>query len=285
MKLDDLIKTVEKIDLISRTNSKQKLAGDTLSAFRGQGVVFDSIRKYEEGDDVRNINWKATARFRETYVNIFSEDKVRTVWILIDISGSSTLGSARRSKIDLEIEMAATLAYSAIRQNDAVGVIFFTDEIKTLIRPIRGMAGFWHIAKTMVDQESLSGETSINSSLDFLMKINCSGSIIFIVSDFMTQGFEYNSAILAQHNEMYAIRVYDNLEQKIPNIGWVRIKDVETGKQKWVNTSSANFKKEYQKQQLKHVEYFEQFILNNAISSISVRSDEDVVEKLVQLMR
>ncbi|HTE02141.1 MAG TPA: DUF58 domain-containing protein [Mucilaginibacter sp.] len=284
MELGELIKTVQKINLLSNSISRQKLAGGNISALKGRGIVFDSVRKYETGDDVRSINWSVTARFRETYVNTFNEDKVRRVWLLIDVSGSGAIGTTRRSKIDLEIEIAATIAYNAIRKNDSVGVIFFSDKIERLIMPIKGMAGFWHIAKAMVECKPCSGSTSIDCALNFLMKINCTSSLVFILSDFLTTGYERAGAIFAQQNDIFTIRVYDKIEYQLPKLGWVKLRDIEGGQQKWVNTSSEQFSKTYSDQQLRIGENYTGFIRKNGIKNIEVSTDEDIIEKLSLLM-
>jgi uncharacterized protein (DUF58 family) len=284
MELEELIKAVQKIDLVANTISKQKLAGGSPSLLKGRGILFDSIRKYEAGDDVRNINWNVTARFRETYVNTFNEDKVRRVWILVDVSGSTILGTTKHRKIDLEMEIGATLAYNAVRKNDSVGIIFFSDKIEKLIMPIKGMAGFWHIAKTMVEIKPCPGATSINEALNFLMKINCTGSLTFIISDFMTTGYERPCSIFARQNDVLTIRVHDKIERRLPKLGWVKLRDIESGKQQWVNTSSNKFTKAYHEQQLKEQENYTRFLSKNAINNIAVCTDEDIIEKLSLLM-
>ena len=284
MKLEELIKTVQKIDLLSNTVSKQKLAGGNPSPFKGRGIVFDSIRKYEAGDDIRNINWKVTARFIDTYVNTYHEDKVRRIWILIDVSGSSFLGTERRCKLDLEIEIAATLAYSAIRKNDSVGVIFFSDKIERLIMPISGMSGFWHIAKALVECKPCDGNTSLNVALNFLMKMNCSSSLVFIVSDFMTSGYERACATFAQQNDILTVRVHDKIEYNIPKIGWVKLRDIESGKEKWINASSDRFNEIQKKNNMQEFENYTKFLNTYGIRNIDLGTEENIIEKLSFLM-
>lgn len=284
MELNELIATIQKIDLKATSKTHQKMAGTTTSLFKGRGVVFDSIRKYERGDDVRNINWNVTARFNDTFVNTFSEDKVRTIWILIDCSGSVGFGSKRRIKLDLEIEIAATLAYSAIRHNDAVGVVFFSDTTKKIIMPLRGMSGFWHIAKALVDCKPVAGKTDMESSLKFLLNENCSHSLVFLVSDFKATGYEESARILALHNDFFTIQVQDVLETNFPKLGWIQLKDIESGKQKWVNTASVNFQKSYDQQHLEYQNYYNHFLSKYGVSNVTIRTDDEVVEKLALLL-
>lgn len=284
MELKELIATIQKIDLMTTAKTQHKIAGSTTSLFKGRGVVFDSIRKYERGDDVRNINWNVTARFNDTFVNTFSEDKVRTIWILVDCSASVGFGTQRRTKLDLEIEIAATLAYSAIRQNDAVGVIFFSDEVEKVIMPLRGMPSFWHIAKALVDCKPLTGKTNMSSSLQFLLNENCSHSLVFLVSDFRTIGYEKSARILALHNDFFTIQVQDILEIAFPRLGWMQLKDLESGQQKWVNTASASFQKFYEQQHLEYQNYYDQFLAQYGISNLTIRTNDEVVEKLALFM-
>jgi uncharacterized protein (DUF58 family) len=284
MKLDELIKTVQKIDLLSNTISRQKLAGSNPSPFKGRGIVFDSLRKYEPGDDVRDINWKVTARFLDTYVNTFNEDKVRRIWLLVDVSGSSLVGTNRRSKIDLEVEVAATLAYSAIRKNDSVGVIFFSDKIERLIMPIKGMSGFWYIARALVESKPCAGTTSIDVALNFLMKLNTSSSLVFIISDFLTTGYERACATFAQQNDVLTVRVFDKIEYKLPKLGWVKLRDIESGSEKWINTRNGQFDAVHQENHTKQLDNYTSFLRKNGIKNIAVGTDEDMIEKLSFLM-
>jgi uncharacterized protein (DUF58 family) len=284
MELNELIATIQKIDLMTTSKTHHKIAGSTTSLFKGRGVVFDSIRKYERGDDVRNINWNVTARFNDTFINTFSEDKVRTIWILIDCSGSVSFGTKRRTKLDLEIEIAATLAYSAIRHNDAVGVVFFSDAVNKVVMPLRGMTGFWHIAKALVDCRPLAGNTKMDSSLEFLLKENCSHSLVFLLSDFKTIGYQESARILALHNDFFTIQVQDVLETTFPKLGWIQLKDIESDVQKWVNTASANFQKSYEQQQLEYQNYYNHFLLKYGVSNVTIQTHDEVVEKLALLL-
>ncbi len=284
MELNELIAAIQKIDLMATSKTRQKIAGSTTSLFKGRGVVFDSIRKYERGDDVRNINWNITARFNDTFVNTFSEDKVRTVWILVDCSGSMGFGTQRRTKLDLEIEIAATLAYSAIRQNDAVGVVFFSDVTQRVIMPLRGMSGFWHIAKALVDCKPSEGTTKMHSALRFLLNENCSHSLVFLLSDFKTTGYEESARIVALHNDFCAIQVQDALERSFPKLGWMQLKDIESGAQKWTNTASAHFQKSYKQQHLEYQDYYHHFLSKHGILNVTIQTHEDVVAQLALLM-
>jgi uncharacterized protein (DUF58 family) len=284
MNLEELIGTVQKIDIVDKSLYKQKRSGSYTSTLKGHGLTFDTIRKYEIGDDVKNINWNVTARLREPYVNTFTDDKERLIWIIIDVSGSTILETNYRNKFDLEIEIGAVLAYSAIKRNDSVGIIFFSNKIEKIIMPNKGMASFWHIAKTMVDMTASGKTTDINIALQLLMKIGRKRSIVFILSDFISDDYMPSVKVLQQNHNIIAIRIYDELEYDFPNVGWVKLKDAETGIQKWVNTSSKKFKKNFSDQFEIIDVYFKNTFNYHTKSTLSINTRENVVEKLLKFM-
>jgi uncharacterized protein (DUF58 family) len=283
MELEELISTVRRIDILDKSSYKQKLSGLYTSTIKGHGLTFDSIRKYQVADDSKNINWNATARFREPYVNIFTEDKERLVWIVIDVSGSTFFGTGNRSKVDLEIEIGATLAYSALKNNDAVGVIFFSDKIEGLIQPNKGMRNFWHIAKKMVDIKPAEAKTDISFALQLLMKIGGKRSMIFMLSDFMGDDYSAAVKILEQNHKLIAIKVYDEIERSLPGIGWVKLRDSESGDEQWANTSSSKFKIKYNNRFAKAENYFSE-TFSHSPNTLTISTSENAVEKLLKFM-
>jgi uncharacterized protein (DUF58 family) len=284
MELDDLIKTVQKIDLMDKTISRQKKAGSRTGSLKGHGLSFDSIRKYEIGDDTKNINWNVTARFRDTYINTFVEDKEQVVWILIDTSGSTVFGSKFKSKFDLEIEIGATLAYSALKNNDSVGVIFFSNKIEKLIQPSKGMKNFWHIAKEMVNIKPCHKTINIDIALQYLMKIGSRSSLIFILSDFIGENYNSYVKIIEQNHKLIAIKVYDEMDNHFPDVGWIKLKDSESAKERWVNTSSVGFKNNYRSQFEKKDQYFNKTFLTTPLNTLKISTGENVIEKLMQFI-
>lgn len=284
MELDELLSTVQKIEILDRSIYKQKLSGAYNSQLKGQGLTFDSIRKYEAGDDVRDINWNVTARFQEPYINTYIEDKKRLIWIIIDVSGSTIFGTDRRSKLDLEIEIGATLAYSSIKKNDLVGVIFFSDKIEKLIQPARGMQNFLHIAKEMVSIKPGEKKTDIGNALQFFSRVNNKRSLIFLLSDFIGDNYAPYLKILEQKHELIAIKVYDKREQNLPDVGWIKLRDLESGKESWVNTAAIKFKKNLSTQFEKSEKFFDETFHYNQMNTLKIGTNENIEEKLLKFM-
>ena len=284
MELDELIREIEKMEMLSRQVSHQKLAGLFNSSFKGRGVSLDAIRRYEPGDDVRDINWNVTARFQETYINTFTEDKERLIWILLDTSGSGRFSTSGKSKFEIAVLLAATLAYSAVDNNDRVGVICFNGKVQQVIQPARGMLHFWRIAKELVSLKPQGRSAGLNEALEFLMKINNKSSLVFLLSDFMETDYAPSARILAQQHQLAAIRIFDEKEKHLPTLGWVNLLDSETGKAKWVNTFSGKFKKEYQAQFEKVEAYFEQAFISGTVNKLSLSSRDNYQEKLFSFL-
>lgn len=285
MELEAVIKNIQKMEVLCKSISQQKLAGAFRSSFKGRGVALDAIRKYEVGDDIRDINWNVTARFREPFIKTFTEDKERLIWILIDVSGSGSFGTTGKSKYELEVEIGAALAYSALESNDQVGVLFFSDKIEKLIQPARGMVHFWRIAKEMVSIDPVGKATDITGALKFLLHINPKSSVVFLLSDFISGEYGPASQVLAQQHELVAIRVFDEKEHRLPKLGWIRMKDAESGKYKWINTSSASFRKNYQFHQDKVESYFREAFRNSVVGNIAIGTHEDHMERLIGFMQ
>jgi uncharacterized protein (DUF58 family) len=284
MEFEELIRTVRKIDISDKNIYVQKLSGLYQSKLKGDGLSFDSIRKYEIGDDVRDINWNVTARFNEPHINTFTEDKQRLIWIIIDVSGSSIFGANKRNKIDLEIEIGANLAYNAIKNGDSVGAIFFSDKVEKMIPPAKGMQNFWLIAKTMTDIKPSGKPTNLNSALEFLIKINSKRSLAFVLSDFIDNRYADYLKNLQQKHKLIAIKVFDKLEREFPNIGWIKLKDAETGKDQWVNTGSAKFRKSFNDRFETADLYFKNAFSNNRLNTLLIATDDNVEEKLLNFI-
>lgn len=284
MTLEELIAVVKKFEILFQQMSRQKISGAANSLFKGRGLNFDSIRQYQAGDDVRTINWNVTARLRATHTNTYTEDKERLIWIMIDISLSNNFGTIRRTKFDLELEIAISMAYSALKTNNTVGVIFFSDRIEKLVQPAKGMANFWYIAKLMTEITPTAKTTNLAAAMEFLMKITAHNSTVVILSDFLTRGYGQISKIIAQKHELVAIRVYDKHEYELPNLGWVKLKDIESGETRWANTASANFANHYHNQYQVHQDYFNSVYQKHHLKNAAFATDEDVAPKFIKLM-
>ena len=279
-----MMRIVQKIDVLSKSMSRQKFSGAYSSTIKGRGLTFNSIRRYEIGDDTKDINWNATARFRETYINTFIEDKDRLVWIIIDVSGSSTFGTNKRSKLDLEIEIAATLAYSSIKKNDAVGIIFFSDKIEGYVYPAKGIVAFGRLAKQMVSINPCGNSTDLYQCLDFLIKISHKRSLVILISDFMASNYAPLCKTLCLKHELMAIRIYDEKEYTLPKLGWIRLKEAESKREKWVNTRSVKFKNGFQDNFKQAEEYFQQAFCNNPLNTLAISTGDNPMEKLLKFM-
>jgi uncharacterized protein (DUF58 family) len=284
MTLDELVRSVKKIDIASRFGSKQRFAGSFKSNFRGSGYTFDKVRKYEVGDDVRNINWSATARFRETYINCYSEEKQQHIWLLIDVSASNLFGTGNKTKIDLVTEISASLAYSSLKNNDHVGIIFFAEKIEKIIYPQKGLASFWHIAASMIAIKPTGKATDLCGAINHLANICRRNSMIFIVSDFIAPDYENACKLLSHKHELIAIRVYDKGETKLPPLGWVKILDAETKTNQWIKTSSAAFNQKLTERYQKTESYFFNAFADNNAGALSISTDDDFSNRLFEFM-
>jgi len=284
MVFDDLMRIIQKVNIVSKELTNQKALGLHNSPFRGRGIVFDSVRKYEIGDDIRTINWNVTAKFKETYVNTFKEDKERLIWLLIDISGSVVFGTDKYSKWELEQILSASIAFSSIKANNAVGVIFFSNKVEGCIRPAKGMTAFGYIARNIIDFKPNGNATDIIPALELLMSSGNKCSLVFILSDFITQNYKTYCKLLMQKHELIAIRVYDKMETCFSDLGWVNLKDAENMSSNWINTSSAKIKNSLIKNFEDTEKYFYEVFSINAHNILNISTNDDPVEKLVRFM-
>jgi uncharacterized protein (DUF58 family) len=284
MELNELIQKIQKVELLSKSVTHQKLSGLFNSSFKGRGLSFNSIRKYESGDDIRTINWNVTARIREPYTNTYTEDRERLIWIMIDVSGSGVFGTNKQSKADLAIEIGATLAFSALSNNDRVGVIFFSDRIEKLIQPARGMVNFWRIAKEMIHISPQGKSTDLTNALQYLLKINRQKSLIFLLSDFICKDYQAAAKVVAQQHELTPIRVFDNKEQSLPNVGWAKFKDAESGHEKWVNTGSKVFKDMYNSRYKEVEQYYNETFDRLSGGKLTIGTGDDYIQQLISFM-
>lgn len=246
MQLQDLIGNVQRFELLSAKLTQQKLAGLFASTFKGRGLAIDHLRKYEAGDNVRDIDWNVTARYREPFTKVFTQERERLVWVLLDVSSSMRNDAPGKSKYDVQLELGAALAYAALAGNDRVGVIFYSDQVEQVIHPGRGKMHFWNIAHTMVGLTPSRQATSIVTALRFLADYTTTRtSAIFLLSDFICPDYAQVVPVLAQQHELFALRVYDEREGTVPRLGWVRLRDAESGVVRWVNTFSAAFRQQF----------------------------------------
>src|SRR5574344_1535231 len=245
---ENLLKNVRKIEIKSRGLSHQIFAGQYHSAFKGRGIAFSEVREYQYGDDIRDIDWNVTARFNRPYVKVFDEERELTVMLLIDVSGSLEFGTQKQLKKDMLTEIAATLAFSAIENNDKIGVIFFSDKIEKFIPPKKGRKHILYIIRELIDFEANSRKTNIQQALQYLTNVMKRRCTAFVISDFSdSNDFENALTIANRKHDIVALQVFDKRVAEIPNVGLMRVKDVETGLEQWIDTSSSIVRKMHHK--------------------------------------
>lgn len=285
METSDIIQKVRKIEIKTKGLSNHIFAGEYHSAFKGRGMTFAEVREYQFGDDVRTIDWNVTARFGHPYVKIFEEERELTVMLLIDVSGSRVFGTVSRLKMDIVTEVAATLAFSTIQNNDKVGVIFFSDRIEKFIPPKKGRKHVLHIIREMIDFKPESTRTDIASAVRYLTNAIKKRSTAFLISDFMDEGFEKELTIANRKHDIVALQVYDIRETEMPDVGLVKLKDAETGERIWVDTSDARLRKSYRNAWGQSQLELQKTFSKSGVDSVSMNTADDYVKSLMKLFR
>ena len=284
METSDLLKKVRQIEIKTRGLSNNIFAGQYHSAFTGRGMAFSEVRDYQFGDDIRDIDWNVTARFNKPYIKVFEEERELTVMLLIDVSGSLEFGTVRQMKKDMVTEIAATLAFSAIQNNDKIGVIFFSNQIEKFIPPKKGRKHILYIIRELIDFQAKSRRTNIRAALEYLTNVMKRRCTAFILSDFIDQESFKNSLMIANRkHDVVAIQVYDRRVEELPAIGLMKIKDAETGHEQWIDTSSRAVRRAHHDWWVsKQTELNETFTKSN-VDNVSVRTDQDYVKALMNL--
>ena len=281
MELQELIRNIQKVEVLCEKLTQQTLAGLFDSTFRGRGWNIDHLRKYQVGDNIKDIEWNVTARFRETFVKTFTQEKERLVWILLDVSKSVRHTTSGKSKYEVVLEIGAALAFSALESQDQVGVVLYSDKIEQLIPAARGKVHFWRIAQALVALRPSGQATDMAGALQFLQKSNAKSSVVFLLSDFVAGDYARPSHLLAQQHELVAIRVFDERESTVPPLGWVRLQDAESGKTRWLNTSAAAFRQRYAQQYAQVADSFRQAYGNTSVKSLSVSVTGNYMQELI----
>jgi uncharacterized protein (DUF58 family) len=284
METSELLKKVRQIEIKSRGLSRNIFAGQYHSAFKGRGMAFSEVREYEYGDDIRDIDWNVTARYSKPYIKVFEEERELTVMLLIDVSGSRNFGSHEIMKQDMITEIAATLAFSAIQNNDKIGVIFFSDKIEKFVPPQKGKKHILYIIRELIDFQPQNRQTNISVVLKYLTNAIKKRCTAFVISDYIS-GDKYEHALTIANNkhDMVAIQVYDSREAEIPAVGLVKVKDAESGTEKWIDTSVAKVRAVYKHWWEKRQEEMNNAFQKSHVDSISVGTDEDYVKALISL--
>jgi uncharacterized protein (DUF58 family) len=281
----ELLKRVRKIEIKSRGLTNQIFSGQYHSAFKGRGMAFSEVREYQFGDDIRSIDWNVTARFNHPYVKIFEEERELTVMIMIDVSGSNNFGTREQLKSGKITEIAAVLAFSAIQNNDKVGVIFFSDKIEKFIPPKKGTSHILRIIRELVDFKPENSTTKISEPLKFLTNAIKKRCTAFLISDFIDDNFTDAIKIASRKHDLIGVRIVDFRETEIPDIGMVKFRDFETGKLFWADTSSKELRNTLNYGWEKHEKQLQEVFLKSRIDVATIRTDEDYIKPLMTLFK
>ena len=286
METSEIIKKVRKIEIKTRGLSSNIFAGQYHSAFKGRGMAFSEVREYQYGDDVRDIDWNVTARFHRPYVKVFEEEREMTVMLLIDVSGSLDFGTQKQMKRDMVTEIAATLAFSAIQNNDKIGVVFFSDKIEKYIPPKKGRKHILYIIREMLDFKPESTRTDVKQAIEFLSSVQKRRTTAFILSDFYVRGdFLQSLQIANRKHDVVAIQVYDQRARELPDVGLMKVVDAETGYEQYVDTSSKKLRQAYNKYWLTRQAQLQDTFTKSNVDSVSIATNEDFVKSLLLLFK
>ncbi|HNZ61689.1 DUF58 domain-containing protein [Porphyromonadaceae sp. NP-X] len=285
METSEILKKVRRIEIKTRGLSQDIFAGAYHSAFKGRGMTFSEVREYQYGDDIRTIDWNVTARFGRPYIKIFEEERELTVVLLIDVSASGEFGTVSRMKKDMMTEIAATLAFSTIQNNDKIGVIFFSDKIEKFIPPKKGRKHVLYIIRELIDFRPESNRTNLAGALRYFTNAIKKRSTAFVISDFMDNNFDNELTIANRKHDVVALQVYDERETEMPDIGLVKLKDAETGQRIWIDTADKHLRTYY-----KHNWGEKQLNLQRAftkakVDAVSMSTSDDYVQALMRLFQ
>lgn len=286
METADLISQVRRIEIKTRGLSNNIFAGEYHSAFKGRGMAFSEVREYQYGDDVRDIDWNVTARLGKPYVKVFEEERELTVILMIDVSGSLDFGTSKQTKRQLATEIAATLAFSAIQNNDKIGVIFFTDRVEKFIPPKKGRKHILYIIRELLNFEPVSSRTDVGAAVEFMTNAIKKRCTVFILSDFFDKGdFTSQLTIANRRHDVVALQIYDQRLTELPNIGIVKVRDAETGAETYIDTSSQRTRREHHEWWVRNQVLLRNIFTKSNVDNISIRTDEDFVKALMMLFR
>lgn len=287
METTELLKKVRQIEIKTRGLSRNIFAGEYHSAFKGRGMAFSEVREYQFGDDIRNIDWNVTARYNHPYIKVFEEERELTVMLLIDVSGSREFGSSEKMKKNIITEISAVLSFSAIQNNDKIGVIFFSDTIEKFIPPKKGRSHILRIIRELIDFHPQHQGTDITGAVRYLTNAIKKRCTAFVISDFMDDNPDLQMALSIANNkhDMVALNIYDERETQLPSIGMMQVKDAETGKSVWIDSSSRKTRKIYADWWQKHSGRLDQMFKRCGVDAVSVSTNQDYVKSLMNLFK
>lgn len=285
METSELLKKVRKIEIKTRGLSNQIFSGEYHSAFKGRGMTFSEVREYQFGDDIRSIDWNVTARFNAPYVKVFEEERELTVMLLVDVSGSKEFGTQKQLKQELVTELSAVLAFSAIQNNDKIGVVFFSDIIEKFIPPKKGTAHILRIIRELINFKPQHKATNIAEALRYFTNVIKKRCIAFLITDFLDDGYEDALKIANKKHDVVAIRIYDKRETEIPSVGLIKLKDAETGKFMWVNTFDKTVRNNYSAWNAKRENRLKEFFTKSGVDAITLRTDQSYIKPLMSFFK
>ncbi len=281
----ELIKKVRTIEIKTKGLTRQIFAGEYHSAFKGRGMTFSEVREYQYGDDTRNIDWNVTARYNRPFIKIYEEERELTVMLLIDISGSRNFGSVSMLKKNVITEISAVLSFSAIYNNDKIGVIFFSDRIEKYIPPQKGKKHILHIIRELIEFKPESQKTDLSEPLKFLSNVIKKRCTAFIISDYMSPDFENSLKVARKKHDLVALKIYDPRETILPPVGLAKFRDPETGQAKWIDTSLQSVRKSYEKKWQEDEADIKRLFSRNSIDYAGISTTEDYVIPLLNIFK
>ena len=286
MDANELLKKVRRIEIKTRGLSQNIFAGEYHSAFKGRGMTFSEVREYQYGDDIRDIDWNVTARHNHPYVKVYEEERELTVMLLVDVSGSRLFGAVGDEKREMIAEIAATLAFSAIQNNDKIGVILFSDKIEKFIPPKKGRKHILFIIRELIDFTPDNRGTDLGMVLKYFADALKKRCTTFLISDFIDEKDYYKALSIASNkHDVYGIQVYDKRDSQLPDVGLMRVSDLETGEERWVDTSSKKVRNEYGRWWYERQQVMSDTLKRCGVGSVSVATDEDYVAALMGLFK
>ena len=285
MEIKDIIKKVKQIEIRTKKKSEATLMGQYHSAFKGQGMTFSEVRPYQFGDEIRRIDWNKTARFREPFVKVMEEERELTMMLLVDISASMDYGTKTQLKREFVAEIAASLGFSAAGNNDKVGLILFADKVYKVIPPKKGRKHILAIISTILSADYVPAESQIDKALEYMMNIFKKRSMLFMFSDFEDEYDVKMLRVASRKHQLLGMRIFDDKDIQIPDVGYALFQDAETGKQIWANTSSARWRYEFAEKQKRKVKNLEEDFENSSATLMNINTGEDYSKFLYQYFR
>lgn len=287
METTELLKKVRQIEIKTRGLSRNIFAGEYHSAFKGRGMAFSEVREYQFGDDIRNIDWNVTARYSHPYIKVFEEERELTVMLLVDVSGSREFGSFEKMKKNVITEISAVLSFSAIQNNDKIGVVFFSDTIEKFIPPKKGKSHILRIIRELIDFQPKQNGTDITEAIRYLTNAIKKRCTAFVISDFMDNNAALEMALSIANNkhDVVALKIYDERETELPSVGMLKLRDAETGESVWVDSSSRKTRKIYADWWKKHAAKLDSMFKKCGVDAVSINTNQDYVKSLMKLFK